>query len=48
MKKNSKIVLLSIAVGILLTFLPCWFWGGFVDRFLAAIVISVLIIGSIL
>jgi hypothetical protein len=48
MKKNAKLVLLSVSVGILLTFLPCWFWSGFIDRFLAAAVISLIIIGSVL
>ena len=48
MKKNTKLVLLSVSVGILLTFLPCWLWSGFIDRFLAAAVISLIIIGSVL
>lgn len=48
MKKNTKLVLLSVSVGILLTFLPCWLWSGFTDQFLAAVVISLIIIGSVL
>lgn len=48
MKKNRKQeILMSIAIGILLTFLPIWEWTNGLDRILSAIVISLILIGNL-
>lgn len=46
-KKYAKEVLMSIAIGILLTFLPVWEWSGSLDRIMAATVMSLILIGNL-
>ena len=48
MKKYRKQeILMSIAIGILLTFLPIWKWANGLDRILTATVMSLILIGNL-
>lgn len=46
-KVRVKEVLMAIAIGILVTFLPCWDWSGTLDRIMAAVVMSLILIGNL-
>ena len=46
-KVRVKEVLMVIAIGILVTFLPCWDWSGTLDRIMAAVVMSLILIGNL-
>lgn len=46
-KVRVKEVLMAIAIGILVTFLPCWDWSGALDRIMAAVVMSLILIGNL-
>lgn len=48
MKKHLiREILMSIAIGILATFLPVWEWTNGLDRILVAAVISLILIGNL-
>lgn len=40
-------ILMAITIGILVTFLPCWEWSGVLDRIMAAVVMSLILIGNL-
>lgn len=40
-------ILMAITIGILATFLPCWDWSGALDRIMAAVVMSLILIGNL-
>lgn len=40
-------ILMAITIGILATFLPCWEWSGALDRIMAAVTISLILIGNL-
>ena len=46
-KVRVREVLMAIAIGILVTFLPCWDWSGVLDRIMAAVVMSLILIGNL-
>lgn len=46
-KYRKREILMSIAIGILLTFLPIWKWTNGLDRILTAAVISLILIGNL-
>ena len=46
-KVRVKEVLMAIAIGILVTFLPCWDWSGALDRIMAAVDMSLILIGNL-
>lgn len=46
-KVRVREVLMAIAIGILLTFLPVWEWSGTLDRVLAATVMSLILVGNL-
>lgn len=46
-KIRVREVLMAVAIGILVTFLPCWEWSGVLDRILAAVVMSLILIGNL-
>ena len=46
-KVRVREVLMAIAIGILLTFLPCWDWSGILDRVMAATVMSLILVGNL-
>jgi hypothetical protein len=46
-KVRVREVLMAIAIGILMTFLPCWEWSGALDRIMAAAVMSLVLIGNL-
>lgn len=46
-KYRKREILMSIAIGILLTFLPVWEWTNGLDRILTATVISLILIGNL-
>ena len=46
-KVRIREVLMAIAIGILMTFLPCWEWSGKLDRIMAAAVMSLILIGNL-
>lgn len=46
-KVRIREVLMAITIGILATFLPCWEWSGTLDRIMAAVVISLILIGNL-
>lgn len=46
-KVRIREVLMAIAIGILVTFLPCWDWSGALDRILTAMVMSLILIGNL-
>jgi hypothetical protein len=46
-KYRKREILMSIAIGILSTFLPVWEWTNGLDRILTVAVISLLLIGNL-
>ena len=46
-KVRIREILMAIAIGILMTFLPCWEWSGTLDKIMAAAVISLILIGNL-
>lgn len=46
-KARVREILMAIAIGILMTFLPCWEWSGTLDRIMASAVISLILIGNL-
>lgn len=46
-KVRVREALMAVAIGILMTFLPCWNWSGVIDRILAAAAISLVLIGNL-
>lgn len=46
-KIRAREVLMTVAIGILVTFLPCWEWSGVLDRILAAVAMSLILIGNL-
>ena len=46
-KVRIREVLMAIAIGVLLTFLPIWEFRGCLDRVLAATVMSLILVGNL-
>lgn len=46
-KVRAREILMAITIGILATFLPCWEWSGTLDRIMAAVVMSLILIGNL-
>lgn len=46
-KIRVREVLMAIAIGILVTFLPCWEWSGIADRVLSAAAMSMILVGNL-
>ena len=46
-KVRVRAILMAITIGILVTFLPCWEWSGVLDRIMAAVVMSLILIGNL-
>lgn len=46
-KARVREILMAITIGILATFLPIWEWSGELDRIMASIVISMILIWNL-
>lgn len=41
-RQNRKDIVVSVIIGILVTFLPCWIWGDIISQVLGCVIFALM------